>query len=126
MYGKAWWWNPAYGPVKGDPNDSEATSIFFAGENTVAEVWTEVGPHIARHDPGRVLREVAAKRRILARHTGQHACPVPAEEPKAWEVVIDVDDLQQEQATQVIPRGDLRDPAKPYSSHEGYRQGWES
>nr|WP_157594803.1 hypothetical protein [Streptosporangium amethystogenes] len=49
---------PRLGPlVKGDPDDSEATSIFSVGEDTVAEVWSEVGPHIARHDPARVLRE---------------------------------------------------------------------
>jgi hypothetical protein len=30
--------------------------------------------HIARHDPARVLREVEAKRRILAEHSGNHKC----------------------------------------------------
>jgi len=30
--------------------------------------------HIARHDPARVLREVAAKRRTLAWHAGKHWC----------------------------------------------------
>jgi hypothetical protein len=33
-----------------------------------ADMATEVMPHIARHDPARVFREVAAKRAILARH----------------------------------------------------------
>ncbi|WP_156056497.1 DUF6221 family protein [Streptosporangium roseum] len=56
VYGARWWWNPAFGLVKGDPdNGPEATSIFSVGEETVAEVWSEVGPHIARHDPARVL-----------------------------------------------------------------------
>jgi len=32
----------------------------------------ELGPHLAEHDPARVLREAEAKRRILARHA---ACP---------------------------------------------------
>lgn len=40
--------------------------------------------HIARHDPARVLREVEAGRRILARHTmcvqGLHAGPYPCPE----------------------------------------------
>jgi hypothetical protein len=31
--------------------------------------------HIARHDPARVLAEVAAKRRILALHSEPHLCP---------------------------------------------------
>lgn len=31
-------------------------------------------PHIARHDPARVLAEVAAKRRIVELHSGAHEC----------------------------------------------------
>lgn len=69
VYGARWWWNPAFGLVKGDPDsDPEATSIFSLGEETVAEVWSEVGPHIARHDPARVLADIDAKRRVLAMH----------------------------------------------------------
>jgi hypothetical protein len=66
VYGARWWWNPSWGLVKGDPdNDPEATSIFSIGEENVAEVWSEVGPHIARHDPSRALREVEAKRKVV-------------------------------------------------------------
>lgn len=32
------------------------------------------GPHIARHDPARVLAEVGAKRRIVELHEGEHNC----------------------------------------------------
>ncbi|MDP9870220.1 MULTISPECIES: DUF6221 family protein [Streptosporangium] len=70
VYGKSWWWNPSYGLVQGDQDDSEATSIFAVGEETVAEVWSEVGTHTARNDPDRILREIEAKREILALYEG--------------------------------------------------------
>lgn len=49
------------------------TGEIVASDGTNAEVcaeahWEGVGEHIARHDPARVLREVAARRRTLARH----------------------------------------------------------
>jgi hypothetical protein len=49
----------------------ETTGEIVASDGTYAEVcaeahWTGVGHHIARHDPARVLREVEAKRKILA------------------------------------------------------------
>jgi Family of unknown function (DUF6221) len=34
----------------------------------VRHTWVREGEHIARHDPARVLREVEAGRRIVARH----------------------------------------------------------
>jgi hypothetical protein len=41
--------------------------------------WNELDPteyaHIARHDPARVLSEVAAKRALLELHDGEHYCP---------------------------------------------------
>jgi hypothetical protein len=39
------------------------------GSNYLSGIWTEhddEAPHIARHDPARVLREVAAKQAIMA------------------------------------------------------------
>jgi hypothetical protein len=47
--------------------------------NAVAPWTYEYAPHIARHDPARVLREVKAKRAILAdhepvRHEGRMMC----------------------------------------------------
>jgi hypothetical protein len=49
------------------------TGEIVASDGTNAEVcgeahWEGVGEHIARHDPARVLREVEARRRTLARH----------------------------------------------------------
>jgi hypothetical protein len=47
------------------------TGEIVASDGTHAEVcaeahWEGVGEHIARHDPARVLREVEAKRKLLA------------------------------------------------------------
>lgn len=50
-----------------------------------------IAQHVATHDPARVLRETAAKRRILARH---------ARDP--W------------------PNDDLRDLASPYTDHPDF------
>ncbi|WP_433241476.1 DUF6221 family protein [Streptosporangium sp. CA-135522] len=101
VYGKSWWWNPAFGLVKGDPDDSEATSIFSLGEETVAEVWSEVGPHIARHDPARVLRDIEAKWRMLELAQDMLASPI---EPGAGQ--------------------DLRLFALPYADHSDYQPEW--
>lgn len=46
-----------------------ATYVSDANDVRVAALaFTEDGRHIARHDPARALREVAAKRAILAEH----------------------------------------------------------
>ena len=72
--------------------------------------------HIARHDPARVLAEVAAKRAILARHHPQdHAlhgrlC--------AWCSSTSVSLYQK------WPCPDARDLAAVYASHPDYRPEW--
>src|SRR5690606_937807 len=38
------------------------------GEGLVPAVDGDVGPHIARHDPARALREIEAKRAVMAEH----------------------------------------------------------
>src|SRR5450755_4162939 len=75
----------------------------------------EVAEHIARHDPARVLREVAFKRAILARHTPIKpvvglAC--------AW-CSDDVDAGARWHQTWPCP--DVRDLAAVYSGHPDYR-----
>lgn len=80
--------------------------------------------HIVRHDPERVLRDVEAKRRIVARHAGPHVCGEPAEEYEQWEIVMIDGEPGQEQVMYVRPCGDLRDLAARYADHEGYREEW--
>lgn len=77
--------------------------------------------HVMRHDPARVLREVAAKRKILARHaphrtaSGGLACDWCSE---------DTDDRPQ-LAKVSWPCGDVRDIAAIWSDHPGYDPSWE-
>ncbi len=82
--------------------------------------------HIARHDPARVLAEVEAKRRVLARHR------IDPEEAGDWlwrdackgcgaegdcddPVTQDINDCPE-----------LRDMAAVWSAHPDYRPEWES
>ena len=54
--------------------------------NTAIDLWnTPAGPHIARHDPARVLAEVAAKRAIVALYDG----PLLASDDCWWEGLFD-------------------------------------
>lgn len=89
--------------------------------NPVASGAWDYAPHIARHDPARVLREVAAKRKILARHaphrtaSGGLACDWCSE---------DTDDRPQ-LAKVSWPCGDVRDIAAIWSDHPDYDPSWE-
>lgn len=63
--------------------------------------------HIARHDPARVLREVEAKRRIIAEHEpGQDPC--------------DAHDAMFE----TVPCDTLMELAAVYADHPDYREDW--
>lgn len=75
--------------------------------------------HIARHDPTRVLREVAAKRRILERHH-------PHGSDHCWNCVLDV---SVEYGSPVVtyapyPCPDLRDAIASYADRPGYKETW--
>ncbi|MFI9813604.1 DUF6221 family protein [Saccharothrix variisporea] len=60
-----------------------------------------IARHVARHDPARVLREVAAKRRVLRRHRPERV---------GDRVVCRVDG-------DPFPCADVRDLAAPYADH---------
>ena len=66
--------------------------------------------HIARHDPARVLAEVAAKRRIV----GMLSSIVPAKETNP---------IKSEDAV-ALADWTLRLLALPYADHNDYRQEW--
>jgi hypothetical protein len=84
--------------------------------------------HIARHDPARVLREVAAKKAIMARHcVDEDAADPRFRHPKpripcrgcGW------DDQQGTWATYNINDcPELRDLAAVYADRPGYREEW--
>jgi Family of unknown function (DUF6221) len=72
-----------------------------------------VGFH-RRHDPGRVLREVAAKRAILDRHVS--AARTSSRSPACREC--------DDELRGAWPCPTIRHLASVYSGHPGYRQEW--
>jgi hypothetical protein len=87
---------------------------------TIESSGSSIAPHIARHDPARVLADVAAKRRIIDEHPntndgdcgtcvdGHWGYPVHGgSSPKRW------------------PCTTLRLLALPYAGHPDYREEWQ-
>ncbi|MEU5281048.1 DUF6221 family protein [Streptomyces asoensis] len=68
--------------------------------------------HVALHDPARVLREVAVKRRVLARHA---LGPATGDPELPWD---NRNDGQYDGDTWACD--DLFDLASPYGDHPGY------
>ncbi|MFE9735507.1 DUF6221 family protein [Streptomyces sp. NPDC005863] len=93
---------------------------FYAGDRTIAN-------HIVTHDPASVLREIDAKRRVLARH---HAAPIPPGNEWAEEYpYCAAHAYTQADGTVVYPVQlqncpELRDLAAPYADRPGYREEW--
>lgn len=84
---------------------------------TAEEVPSAVGGHIVRHDPARVLREIDAKRRVLALHsypTG-HGCSTM--DKTGYN--LNYDEVSPEDACTT-----LRLLALPYEDREGYQESW--
>ena len=80
------------------------------------------GPHAACHDPARVLREVEAKRRIMARHKiGDPAYGWP---PRSCEGCGEVGEICDPRVDDIDKCPELRDLAAVYSDHPDYRQEW--
>ncbi|GAA3793857.1 DUF6221 family protein [Streptomyces phyllanthi] len=71
-----------------------------------------IAQHIALHDPARVLREVGARRRVLARHT---LSPALGDPELPWE---NRDDCQFD--GDLWPCDDLLDLALPYIGHADF------
>lgn len=93
------------------------------------EVPACVGGHIARHDPARVLAEIAAKRRVLARHCRAdradhiyreripiYMC-VGCEYEPTW-------DDPQPRTPDINDCPELRDLAAIWNTHPDYRERW--
>lgn len=66
--------------------------------------------HIARHDPARVLREIDAKRRLLARY--EELLTASKKEGLIGDVTEEYQDFL------------LRLLALPYADRPGFREGW--
>lgn len=79
----------------------------------------EDAEHIARHDPARVLAEVAAKRRVLARHYGSTSTPLRAIcEGCAYNYA----DIDPRYHLDECP--ELRDLAAIYADHPDFDPSW--
>jgi hypothetical protein len=76
----------------------------------IESTWTEAADHIARHDPARVLAEVAAKRAVV--DMGHALLDTQPNDPAA--------------ALMMTQAGDhvLRHLAAIYADHPDYRQEW--
>ncbi len=79
--------------------------------------------HIARHDPARVLREVAAKRRIMELHQEglSNDFPMGVEPAEGDILCMTCDDRA---LKQYYPCPTLRLLALPYADHADYRADW--
>lgn len=75
-----------------------------------ARMWIAEAEHIVRHDPARVLREVAYKRRIFARHA-----PVVDGTQSSWAWF---------QGSESASEEALRELAMVWSDHPDYRTEW--
>ncbi|MFE1925817.1 DUF6221 family protein [Streptomyces asoensis] len=90
------------------------TGVIVATEGDRAEEcasanWAGVAEHIVAHDPARVLREINAKRRIIAEH---------------WLNGWVCDTCDNGDVEQVFPCPTLRLLALPYADRPGYRTEW--
>ncbi len=101
-------------------------AVQFGGQDTNPECEmalthdSGISRHMERHDPARVLREVAAKRRVLARHV-----------PSTGEGPYDPYCLGCGEIDGYWPRSDsvndcpeLRDMASVYADRPGYKEEW--
>jgi len=76
--------------------------------------------HIARHDPARVLREVAAKRRRLERYLAQDGFDLP----EGVEDGRDPDERERDEAVKLALEDEVREDAAVCGDHPDYRQEW--
>jgi hypothetical protein len=99
-----------YSLVLADDDIEVATSFALSNNQMI-----RTRDHIVRYDPDRALREVAAKRRVLARHhdddgDGCYGCGFGNDEER---MVKDVNDCPE-----------LRDMASIYADRPGYKEEW--
>lgn len=84
------------------------------GDLVVKHSWPHEIEHIARHDPARVLAEVAAKRAILTQ------CAEITEYVSSGGMGAEMSDIRERDVLEDV----LRLLALPYAEHPGYRSEW--
>ncbi|WP_432589953.1 DUF6221 family protein [Streptomyces sp. HD1123-B1] len=101
--GQGWWEDGRFGS-DGTVGDERGSVVVYR-----TGVGRQHSAHIARHDPARVLREIDAKRRIVAEH-----------DTDGWTTGDRVRDCQWTGR----PCQTLRLLALPYADRPGYREEW--
>jgi Family of unknown function (DUF6221) len=91
------------------------------GTRLAGLMFTDDGLHIARYDPARVLREVEAKRQILAEH--ERRLTVPASCGRCFDATID-DSKSAGTWMAPYPCRTLRLLAAVYADHPDYDPAW--
>ena len=99
-----------------------APGMQFTGHGALDTVVVD---HIARHDPARVLREVAAKRAILSVHrVVEYPGPYVPISPTCSICITEREGYQEEWGDDDWPCATIRLLAAVYSDHPDYRQEW--
>jgi hypothetical protein len=111
-----WPWHVGDDPTEVIAEDEiEVATAFALSGNQQRNVAT----YIARHDPKRVLNEIAARRRVMARHAGLELAPGKViclgcgHYPGDINPAYDLDECPE-----------LRDLALPFAEHPEYQERW--
>lgn len=104
-------------PERYDHDNALSNRPGATGPQYIQRARNELAAHIARHDPARVLREVAAKRAILARHKPLQGVYGSC---CAW----CSDDVDAPRLNKPWPCEDVRDLVTAWSDHPDFSGDW--
>ncbi len=113
-------WQPRYVDSVSDSPDTATVQLPDGTDVALMERYSyQDAEHIAEHDPARVLREIDAKRRMLALHHPRHdgytwVCDTCSQYDVERRMVVHV----------YAPCEHLRLLALPYADRPGYREEW--
>jgi Family of unknown function (DUF6221) len=110
--GPDWWFDPATSYLR------SPIGSFVADTMNAPYRDEEIGPFLARHDPARALREVEAKRAILA----EHGPASGGRDPDRCRVCTAIHDGRAARFRAPCPT--LLSLAAVYSDHPDYQQEW--
>jgi serine/threonine protein phosphatase PrpC len=104
--------NSAPWPGQWEPRERHALQthngwVLAVADGHGGDFRSGVVEHIARHDPARVLRDVEARRRIIARYEATQPPGYAEQEAQGW-LLLDV----------------IRDLTAAYSDHPDYDPAW--
>ncbi|MGW1998479.1 DUF6221 family protein, partial [Embleya sp. NPDC001921] len=106
----------------GDHKVIDDTGHTVSGHYEVGSHPWDTGPHIARHDPARVLRDVAATRAIIKEHDPKAWSGTPADRCPTCTDDTYSPDRPLERA--LTPCATLRHLAAEHADHPDYKETW--